>query len=282
MKKRLTKAEIEQLDNQIIQALGLDHPQSVRHIFYVQTNPRLEVPVPKTQSGYDRVQRRCLVLRRQGLLPYSWITDTSRAGYHVDEYESPAEFIESVASFYRRTMWTDDLPHVEVWCESRSLAGVLREECRRLAVSLYPCGGFSSATLCYEAATHIDDLSHDEAVVLYVGDFDPAGTLIDRAIEAELRRHLSTPLTVRRLAINREQIAAYDLPTKPRNPNERRRPDIAETVEAEAMPAVTMRKIVREAVVSYLPEDALRVTKVAEESERQWMRTWAQTLQNNH
>ena len=76
-----------------------------------------------------------------------------------------------------------------------------------------------------------------------LGDFDPAGVLIDRHVEAELRR----------LAINPEQIAAFDLPEKPRKAGDRRRLDIEQTVEAEAMPAGEMRRLVREAVESYLP-----------------------------
>ena len=168
-----------------------------------------------------------------------------------------------------------DLPHVEVWVESRSLAGVLQDTCEELAVSLYPCGGFASATLAYEAAEDINQLRRDRAVVLYVGDYDPAGVIIDEALEAELRRHLETPLELIRLAVNEDQIAEFDLPTKPRKQSDTRRPDVRETVEAEALPAATMRAIVREAVEAYLPEGALEAVKMAEESEREGLRALA-------
>ena len=236
-RRRFTRAELEQLDEQIIAVLAEDHPTSVRHQFYRQTDPRLAVSVPKTEQGYRRIQRRCLELRRSGRVPYGWISDSTRRGYHTSTYRNPGEFIDAYAGLYRSTLWTPDQPHIEVWCESRSIAGVLQAECRRLAVSLYPSGGFSSATLCYEAAREIDRNECDRALILYVGDYDPAGMLIDRAIENELRKHLRTPLTFARLAINEEQIARFDLPTKPRKSTDKRRLDIAETVEAEAMPA---------------------------------------------
>ena len=94
--------------------------------------------------------------------------------------------------------------------------------------------------------------------------------LIDQSIERELLSHLATPLSVRRLAINPEQIETYDLPTKPRKEGERRRLDIQETVEAEAeaMPANIMRRLVRNAVEACLPPGALEATRAAEESER--------------
>lgn len=279
MKHRRTKAELEAIDEQIIAVLRDDHPQSVRHVFYRLTDPRLPVPVPKTEHGYKLVQRQCLKLRRAGLLDYGWISDTTRRGYHVHTFDGPGDFIERAASLYRAQLWDVDAPHVEVWCESRSLAGVLETTCRELAVSLYPAGGFASATLAYEAAREIDARRRDRAVVLYVGDYDPAGVLIDRSMEKELRRHLVTPLTVRRLAVNRQQIEAFDLPTKPRREGERRRPEILATVEAEAMEAGVMRRLVREAVESYLPDGALDAVQVAEESEREGLRRLGQHIE---
>ncbi len=136
---------------------------------------------------------------------------------------------------------------------------MLQAECERLAVPLYPTGGFSSATLAHEAAEHIDACDAE------FGDYDPAGLLIDRSLESELREHLDTPLVFRRLAINEEQIDLYDLPTKPRKATDRRRLDIHETVEAEAMPAADLRSIVRLAVEAHLPSYALRVAQEAED-----------------
>ena len=288
-RNRPTKLQQATLDDQILDVLGEDHPQSVRHCFYRLTDPRLAQPVPKTEHGYRRVQRRCLALRRNGRIPYGWISDATRRGYHVDTFDGPGDFIRRFAGLYRAELWTEDLPHVEVWVESRSLAGVLTDTCRDLAVSLYPAGGFTSATLAYEAAIEIDRGDRDSAAVLYVGDYDAAGLLIDQSIEAELRSHLATPLDFHRLAVNEDQIAELDLPTKPRKVckvcrgdgcakcggtgyGDRRRLDIAETVEAEAIPAAIMRRMVREAVESYLPEGALQRARVAEESEREGLR----------
>ena len=59
--------------------------------------------------------------------------------------------------------------------------------------------------------------------------------LIDQLVESELSEHLHVPLEMQRIAINENQIAEYDLPTKPRKAGERRRLDVKETVEAEAM-----------------------------------------------
>ena len=69
-RRRRTRTEIEQLDRQILDVLAEDHPQSVRHVFYRMTNPRLAEPVEKSDKGYRHVQDRVVKLRRSGVLPY--------------------------------------------------------------------------------------------------------------------------------------------------------------------------------------------------------------------
>lgn len=282
-RRRRTKRQIEQLHEQMIDVLQADHPQSVRHVFYRMTDPRLPEPVEKTDQGYNQVQHQITQLRRAGLIPYGWITDATRRGYHVDTFNSAADFLDEVAGLYRANLWRNADHYVEVWCESRSIAGIIQRDCEEMAVSLYPAGGFSSLTLAYQAAEYITYATDDgrkPAEVIYIGDYDPAGVLIDGAIERELRQHLSRDvcLTFHRIAINAEQVEMHDLPTKPRKATDRRALHITSTVEAEAMPARVMRQMLREKVESFLPADALRVAQVAEESERKLLRGLALSL----
>jgi hypothetical protein len=44
---RRSGAQVAQLDAQIVDVLSGDHPQSVRHVYYRMTDPRLPEPVPK-------------------------------------------------------------------------------------------------------------------------------------------------------------------------------------------------------------------------------------------
>jgi hypothetical protein len=269
-RSRRSRAQVDQLDEQICQVLLEDRPQSVRHIFYRMTDPRLPEPVEKSDRGYRAVQYRCLEMRRAGVIPYSCISDTSRVGYHVQAYGDASDFLRRTASLYRGELWEHpEVPaFAEVWVESRSIAGVLRGVCEELAVSLYPAGGFTSATFAFEAAAGLN--AQGNTVVFYVGDYDPAGVLIDVAIERELRRHLQpgVGLTFERIAITPEQIDEFDLPSKPRKPGERRAKHIRETVEAEAMPAGIMRQILRERIEELLPAGLLDTVRAAEESER--------------
>jgi len=279
---RRTKAQVEQLDCQIVEALKDDHPQSVRHVFYRMTDPRLPEPVEKSERGYRQLQNRVKILRRDGRIPYGWISDSTRTGYHVDTFTSAADFIRSHARYYRADIWQDSEYHVEVWTESRSIAGVLLDTCQDLAVSLYPCGGFTSISLAYQAAENINWIHQRTGrtpVVIYVGDYDPAGVIIDKSLKAELQEHLDCELGFVRLAVTESQITRFDLPTRPRKKSDRRSKHIKYAVEAEALPAHILRAMVRANVEAYLPSHALEVMRVAEESEQSFLLDLAEQIE---
>jgi hypothetical protein len=279
---RRTSAQVAMLDSQIVDVLADDHPQSVRHVYYRMTDPRLPEPVEKTDAGYRTVQNRCLLLRRSGAVPYGWISDMSRQGYFVNTFDDGADFVSRMSGLYRGDLWRDADARCEVWCESRSIASVLLGDCKEMAVDLYPCGGFSSVSFIHSAAQEHNASDDDRPLqVLYVGDYDPAGVLIDVSLQKELREHLRADIELRfeRIGINADQVIEFDLPTKPRKDGDKRSAQIARTVEAEAMPASILRAIVRERIESLLPTNALAISKVAEQSEREHLRRIATLME---
>ena len=264
---RRTKSRVDQLDRQIMDVVGEDHPQSVRHIFYHMTNPRLQEPIEKSDRGYRHVQHRIVELRRSGRLPYAWITDATRRGYFTQTFSDASNFLKRMVGLYRADLWSKSTWYCEVWAESRSIASVIQDDCEELAVSLYPTGGFSSISLPFQAAEFINEAARSKRVcILYVGDYDPAGVLIDVAVERELRKHLdpNIPFYFHRVGITEEQIARFDLPTKPRKDTDRRAHHVGVSVEAEAMPAHILREMLRDCIEKLLPADALAVARVAE------------------
>ena len=159
---------------------------------------------------------------------------------------------------------------MEVWTESRSIAGVIEAACRNYAVSLYPSAGFASLSLVYEAAEYASRVAGGRPLeIIYIGDYDPAGVLIDQSIMGELRAHLDCDITLHRIAITEEQIARYDLPTKPRKKSESRKPEIAETVEAEAIPVELLLRLLRQQLDGFLMEGALEKARELETQTRE-------------
>ena len=267
-RKRRTSGEVAALEAAILAILRRGQPSSVRNVFY-----RLVVAgrVDKTEASYKQVIDRLGKMRTGGRVPYSWIVDSSRMGYHVPTFASIEEFQKRMANWYRSDIWSDVPQHVEVWCESRSLAGMLRTVCDELAISLYPTSGFPSMSQVWSAAQEMAATGKESAVLLYLGDYDPAGAHISEDLEAKLGMHLEghgMGLTFRRLAVNLDQIERYRLPTRPRKAGEKRKASMSETVEAEALEPETLRAMVHEAALAYLPPLALEAARIADESER--------------
>jgi hypothetical protein len=231
------------------------------------------------------VQNRLTLMRREGRVPYGWIADATRRGYHTVTYADGTDFLSRHIGAYRADLWGEADHYVEVWCESRSIAGVMQDDCEELAVSLYPCGGFSSITFAYEAALLMDaaccegDEQHKRAVIVYIRDYDPAGVLIDKSLETELRRHLPDGFELEFSGCRSRpgRSRPTNLPTKPRKSGDRRSLHVTETVEAEAIPA-GQRELLRVLVEAHLPAGALEVAKAAEESERAHLRRWADLM----
>ena len=278
MPRGLAEATI-QLDLQIIEVVEMDAPMSVRHVFYRMTDPRLEAPVSKDQKGYLKVMNRLLALRRSGRVHYRDIVDTSRRGYYVPTYPDGAAFLSDLATDYRGDLWKGVGHRVEVWCESRSIAGVLEDTCRDYAVALYPAGGFSSETFVYQAAQSIIR-NGQNTTLLYVGDYDPAGVLIDTDIEEKMNRHLdgTVDLEFSRIAVNKQQIAAMGLPTKPRKDTDRRSLQVESTVEAEAVPAPAMRAMLAEELRQFIPDSTLATQRFNDFEERTSLKHIAQAI----
>ncbi len=275
-RRRRTKAQIAQLRRQMYEVLEQDHPQSVRHVFYRMTDPRLPEPVEKSEAGYTTVQRQLVTMRREGMIPYGWLTDATRWGHFIETYGNATDALEQAARFYRRDIWARQPVYVEVWCESRSIAGIIHEETTRYAVPLYPSGGFASLSLIHSAAEYIRATANNRPVhILYIVDYDSAGVLIDKKIEEGLKEHIDDiDLTFDRIAITKHQIELMRLPTKPTK--DRRGGFDDDTVEAEAMPAAEMRRLVRTAIETLIDDRELAVVQEAEESERQVIQMFAQ------
>ena len=235
------------LKTQINTFLEAQRPASCRNVFYRLVQAGL---VDKTEAGYQNLIKVLTKMRRQGCLPYGWLTDASRRGYYVPTWRSPDSFLEDQSRYYRWDMWAP-VPHrVEVWCESAAMYGVLAPVCRDLAVSLFPTRGYSSIGFAYDAAEQAKRARPSKLVVVYVGDFDYDGKKIDQALLRELRRHVEFPVVERRIAVNHEQVVEFDLETRPDRKG-------GDSVQAEAVEPAIMRRLLWSAILEYLPEGQL-------------------------
>lgn len=266
-RRRRTKAELAALDEQIVEILVEEHPATLRNVFYRMV---VRGAVPKTDPGYDVVQRQLLKLRRAGTVPYDWVTDGTRIRRQPTTWSSLEAALERTARTYRRALWDRTLEVVEVWCESDSLAGVLHPVTHTLDVPLMAARGFASESFLWQAA---EEYRADgrPVVVYYFGDWDPSGVVIGTKVESKLRDFApEIDFTFTRIAVTPDQIEEWDLPTgEPKRSDSRSRTFVGPTCEAEAIRPTDLRNLCTDAVVDHLDADELDLLEMVEAEERE-------------
>ncbi len=215
--KRLSKVQAAELDRNLLAIAEQEKPTSVRGMYYIAMGAELiDKDAQTKRNNYMRVQRRLLQMRRDGSMPYSWITDGSRTIYGYDRYQDPEEFADYAASIYRKDYWINSPVRVEVWVEKDAMAGKLKPVVRdEYGLDLYVSRGFASETYLQEAGAHIRSDGRPTYVYLLT-DFDASGMGIAETVEEKLAEMASpVEVLVERLAATPEQIEEYDLSPNP-------------------------------------------------------------------
>jgi hypothetical protein len=217
--------------------------------------------------------------RRLQILPFEWITDNTRTRFQADQYDDKDEALEDMARMYRRDLWRQQPRHVEVWCESDSIGGVLMDVTDEYGVALLPCRGQSGKRFIFDSARAYR-AKGKPVTCLYVGDFDPNGLDIGNSVRDRLARYGARNVVFARLAIEPGQVADMDLPGHGLNPNiaasvRARFCDACdwwgiprEAVEAEAMAPDDLRQIVREAIEAHIDQRQWDLELAVEKEER--------------
>jgi hypothetical protein len=276
-RKRRTRAEVEALDEALVEIVEQYSPATVRQVFYQAVNHGL---VPKSESkGYRVVQRRLVALRESGYVSYGDIVDGTRYVHGHRRYGDLDEFTTYAAGLYRKDYWATSDVNVEVWLEKDALKGVLIptvvNEC---GLGLHVTRGFASITYLQEAA---EDIEMDERPthVYVLTDFDPSGVSIAEKVEEELtERAPLSDITVERLAVDREQIEQWNLPTRPTKSTDTRASKFrrihgTDSVELDAIPPDQLRQLVKDAIDSHMEPWRLKQFQMVEQEERATLRS---------
>jgi hypothetical protein len=217
------------------------------------------------RQGPDRSHRHA----PSGGLPYDWLADNTRWQRKPRTFNSVEQALKDTAAFYRKSLWTDADTYVETWLEKDALAGVIYPVTSMYDVPLMVARGYASLSFLYNAAEFINDLEVP-AYIYHLGDFDPSGVNAGEKIEETLRELApDAELFFERIAVTPEQIAEWDLPTRPTKASDTRAKSFGSiSVELDAIEPNQLRAIVQQAIEVHLPAEQFEVLKAAEESER--------------
>ena len=264
---RSTKAEVEARREALWDIIDAGKPMTVRQVFYQATVRGI---VEKAETGYAKVQTDLTVMRRDGSLPYGWLADNTRWQRKPNTFNSVEEALSETARFYRKALWADADCYVEIWLEKDALSGVVYPITSMYDTPLMVARGYASLSFLHSAAEAIADLDVP-AHIYHLGDFDPSGVNAGEKIEETLRELAPHALIhFERLAVTPEQIAEWNLPTRPTKKSDTRAKGFGEiSVELDAIDPNDLRNLVQAAIEQHLPPEQFEVLKAAEKSERE-------------
>jgi hypothetical protein len=277
LKRHATNAEMEERAEFLIDYAQEHGPVTVRGLYY-QAEVAGIPGIGKDDTGYNKVQRQVLKLRRAGRMSYDDIADATRWMRKPRSYNSIEEALESTARQYRKAMWRDTNDYVEVWIEKDALAGVVYPITAPYDVPLMVARGFTSETFCFEAVEARGNDPRDFHVYALF-DFDRAGRDSARSLFEKLHRFAKgRPFGVHfhDIAVTEEQIVEWNLPT--RAPKRKSAADkkwpFNFCCELDAIPPDRLRDLVRLHIEQHLPQYQFEYLQAAEQSERELLRAF--------
>jgi hypothetical protein len=189
---------------------------TVRGIFYKLVSRGI---VPKTEAGgYRPVQVQVLKMRREGLLEWSFVADGTRWMRKPASYDDVDDYLKRITRFYRRDLWQGQGARAEVWLEKDALADIIISATEAWDVPLMVSRGTSSATFLNSASrTAVEAWEHrgQATRIFAMYDFDAAGERTARAVRRAVVEDTDAPVEFTRLAVTAEQVAEWNLPTRP-------------------------------------------------------------------
>jgi hypothetical protein len=269
---RATKVEVEARRDALYDIIEGMHPMTVRQVYYQATVKHL---VEKTEKGYLKVGQDLVLMRKNGRLPYDWLTDTSRRRIQVACYDGIEHALRQAAEAYRKDLWADADCQIEIWVEKDALAGVIESVTEEYCVPLMVARGYSSLSFLHEAAQYSNSLSLP-TYVYHLGDYDPSGVNAGEKIEETRREMTDVEFHFERLAVTPQQITDWHLPSRPTKLTDSRAKKFgnAESVELDAIDPARLRDLVKAAIERHLSPARLQELKQAEERERALLKRW--------
>lgn len=231
-------------------------PTSVRFLFYelvqqgiIQKSRKSKVAGAKGRRGDQDLCEAVFWLREKGLIPWHWIEDETRSLSVWRFAPTVKAYLADTIDTARIDRWAGK-PSPMILCESRSLAGVLRNLAYQYIVPIAPtngqCGGF--------LRTAIAPALVPGQRVGYLGDWDLSGGQIEANTRNVLEQLIGGELDWHRIAITEQQVNAHDLPVISK-PDKRYKPvRYHDAVETEALGQAFIVNLVRQWLDFLLPK----------------------------
>lgn len=228
---------------------------TLRQLYYQFVSRDL---IANRDTEYKRLGTIINDARLTGLLDWSYIVDRTRNLRGLSHWDDPADVIDSAAAGYRTDLWAGQPHRIEVWIEKDALIGVISRACNTLDVPYFSCRGYTSQSEVWGAAQRLIRYSRtgQDPVIIHLGDHDPSGIDMTRDITDRLNL-FGANATVRRIALNRDQVDQYQPPPNPAKLTDSRATDYITTHgqyswELDALDPATLGRLIHDTINEYI------------------------------
>jgi hypothetical protein len=234
---------INQKIDEIFQKYGMGKITE-RKLYYLLSGVNA---LPKLKKGYGRLVSHMTDGREKSQWPPTCLVDDRHPIVDInDKTQDPSDRINDLLDEvsilpelyakdpkYRIHRWHKQKNYVELWTEKQSTVSELEKISKRnnLQVRIVAFGEFPGfADLHKHVNRLLGNMNLNKNIhILYLGDFDPSGNMIDETTQRRLHmiwkiqrraREHDVTFNFKRIAVTKEQIHKYDLPWDPEKESE--------------------------------------------------------------
>ena len=198
-------------------------PVSVRAVHYRLLSMKVETSSQKRGHPYGTggsdsklLSRLITDARSWGLIEDSWISDETRPTYRQSLWASPADYLEDEMETILGSYWVnphvDQETHVEIVVEKNTIFPLIRSKVGSVMRMPVSSGrGYSSYSQRARLHERFKQGGKENLVLIYVGDHDPEGIDMPKALVRAFTGDFGTSPKVVRAAVTMEQIDRLDL-----------------------------------------------------------------------
>jgi hypothetical protein len=235
--------------------------------------------IPNNERSYKNIGTLISDGRLTGLIDWYAIEDRTRYIRRLSHWNSPGDLVAGAASQYRIDLWDTQPRYVEVWIEKDALIGIVEQVAQRYDVPCFSCRGYTSQSEMWSAAQRLSFASQDGSrpcTIIHLGDHDPSGLDMTRDIRERLVLFgaADLELTVNRIALNMDQVEAYNPPPNPAKLTDTRAEKyIAEygdtSWELDALEPKQLDDLISATIEKYIDQEAVDKQKERQEGEKE-------------
>lgn len=219
---------------------------TVRQLFYVLIS-RFPRHYPATKSFYKRLDRYLVKIRRVSPDVHKKFIDPTR------------QFAIPALSY----------PRIEIWVEKDSIRNFIGKLVAKYRLGIQVLKGFASLSMYRKALERAR--KRGVTMVLYNGDFDPSGLLIEIVAQEEMNH--KTGIRFVRLALTLEQIKRFRPPSRPVNCKDSRAKEYIAKYgdrcwEIESIRPRTLYKLIKKGLQENVPAEFLVEAEARERAAR--------------